>query len=410
MISNKTRTALTVLGMVIGIGSVIIVYSAGYGIERLVVGQVESFGTDIIQTEIKVPTNKSISNTSAAGSTDLVQGTQITSMTLDDMEDIREIPNIKDTYPGIMGQEQLSYGNEQRKAFVLGTNSSYINVDQSTIEFGRFFDEEENRSQSLVIVLGSKMKEKLFGDNEALGKLVKLRKTKFRVVGIMKERGAVMGMDFDDFVYVPVKTLQKRIMGINHVSYIVSQLENNDLADETALEIRRVMRENHDIKVEDEEEFNKDDFRVVTMSEMMSLLETVTGALTLLLLAIVAISLVVGGVGIMNIMYVIVSERSAEIGLRKAVGATYNDIMWQFLIESIIITVAGGIVGIIFGISISYFISIGANSSGLDWEFKVPVEAYFVSLGFSTFFGIVFGVYPAKKAAKLDPIVALRNE
>jgi ABC-type antimicrobial peptide transport system permease subunit len=340
----------------------------------------------------------------------LVQGAQITTMTLEDLEDIRKLPNVKDNYPGIMSQEQVSFGSEQRKSFIFGTNSSYVNIDKGKVEYGRFFTEEENKSQAQVVVLGSKIKNDLFGDSDAIGKLVKIRKTKFRVVGIMEERGAVMGMNFDDYVYVPVKTLQKRIMGIDHVSYIVTQIINNDLADETALQIRRLLRENHDIKVEDENEFNKDDFRVVTMSEMMSLLETVTGAITLLLLAIVAISLVVGGVGIMNIMYVIVTERSAEIGLRKAVGATYSDIMWQFLIESIIITIVGGFFGVIFGASISYLISIGANSTGLEWEFSIPGKAYFVAIGFSTFFGVVFGVYPAKKAAKLDPIVALRNE
>src|SRR3989339_877617 len=365
MKASKVRTALTILGIVIGIASVIIVYSAGEGIKKLLVNQIETFGTDVIQTEIKVPTNKKISNTSAAGSTDLVQGIQITTLTIEDMMEVRKLPNIKNNYAGIMGQEQVSSGSELKKAFIFGTSASYIDIDKSEIENGRFFTEEEDKSLARVVVLGSKMKEKLFGDSDPIGKMVKIRKSKFRVIGVMKERGAVM---------------------------------------------RMLLRENHDIKVEKQDDYNKDDFRVVTMIEMMSMMDTIMGALTLLLLAIVAISLVVGGVGILNIMYVVVTERTGEIGLRKAVGATYNNIMTQFLIESVLITTMGGIVGILFGVGASYFISIGANYFGLDWSFIVPIKAYFVSLGFAFVFGIGFGVYPARKAAKLDPIEALRNE
>ncbi|OGF25526.1 hypothetical protein A2331_01510 [Candidatus Falkowbacteria bacterium RIFOXYB2_FULL_34_18] len=410
MKASKVRTALTILGIVIGIASVIIVYSAGEGIKKLLVNQIETFGTDVIQTEIKVPTNKKISNTSAAGSTDLVQGIQITTLTIEDMMEVRKLPNIKNNYAGIMGQEQVSSGSELKKAFIFGTSASYIDIDKSEIENGRFFTEEEDKSLARVVVLGSKMKEKLFGDSDPIGKMVKIRKSKFRVIGVMKERGAVMGMDFDDYVYVPVRTLQKRVMGIDYLSYFLSQVEDMSKVEETASEMRMLLRENHDIKVEKQDDYNKDDFRVVTMIEMMSMMDTIMGALTLLLLAIVAISLVVGGVGILNIMYVVVTERTGEIGLRKAVGATYNNIMTQFLIESVLITTMGGIVGILFGVGASYFISIGANYFGLDWSFIVPIKAYFVSLGFAFVFGIGFGVYPARKAAKLDPIEALRNE
>lgn len=408
---NKVRTSLTVLGMVIGIASVIIVFSAGEGINNLIVGQIETFGTDIINTEIKLPSNKvGSSNASAEGSMDIAQGAQITTLTLDDMEDLKKIPNILNAYAGIMSQEQVGYGSEMEKAFIFGTNASYIEIDRSEIEVGRFFEKEEVSSQAQVAILGSKMKEKLFGDSDPIGKMVKLRKAKFRIIGVMKERGAVMGMDFDDYVYVPIKTLQKRIMGINHVLYIVSQVADMSIAEETAREMRYVLRENHDIEVDDEDDFHRDDFRVVTMTEMMDMMDTVTGAMTLLLLAIVAISLIVGGVGIMNIMYVIVSERTSEIGLRKAVGAKFRDIMMQFLAESIVITIFGGAIGVFFGVLISYLISLGASYSGLEWDFAVPLKAYFVSLGFSFFFGIVFGLYPARKAAKLSPIEALRNE
>jgi len=200
-------------------------------------------------------------------------------------------------------------------------------------------------------------------------------------------------------------------MGVDYVTYMVHQIKDLSRAEETAEEIRTILRENHDInKPNDPSDVSKDDFRVTTMDEMMSMMDTVTGALTLLLLAIVAISLIVGGVGIMNIMYVAVSERTAEIGLRKAVGANTHDILWQFLIEAIFITLVGGFIGIILGVLISYLISIGATASGFDWEFAIPMKAYFVAIGFSAFFGLAFGLYPAKKAAQLDPIEALRKE
>lgn len=410
MAANKMRTALTVLGMVIGIASVIVVFSAGAGIENLVIGQIESFGTDIIETEIKVPTNSQKGNTDSAGAAALVQGVQIASLTLDDMEDISGLPNITGGYGAIMGQELASYGNERTKAFLMGVSPSFIDIDQSEVEYGRFFSEAEDKSLSQVVVLGSKVKEDFFGDSDPIGKSIKIKKGKFNVIGVMKERGAVMTMDFDSYVYMPVRTMQKRLLGINHLLYMVHQVEDLDRAEETAEDIRYLLRESHDIPFSQGDDFSKDDFRVVTMKEMMDMLGVITGALTLLLLAIVAISLVVGGVGILNIMYVVVSERTSEIGLRKAVGARYSDILYQFLFESILISLLGGIAGALLGSFLSFLIAWGASSFGLDWEFSLPLKAFVIAIGFSTFFGVVFGVYPARKAARLQPVEALRNE
>lgn len=416
MRANLVRTGLTVLGMVIGIASVIIVFSAGEGINSLVLGEIESFGgSDLFEVEIKVPSTKKGGASETQSATALAQGVQVTTLTLDDVEDINELPNVNNSYAGVMDQEQVSYGNELRRAMVLGITASYIDIDQSEVDYGRFYSEAEDKSLAQVAVLGVKMKEKLFGDSDPIGKSIKLRKTKLRVIGVLKERGGVMSLDFDDFIYVPVRTLQKKIMGIDYVQYSMHQVEDTDIIDQTADEARYILRENHDLPQPTELrsgafDTGKDDFRVVTMAESMEIMETVTGAITLLLLAIVAISLIVGGVGIMNIMYVIVSERTKEIGLRKAVGAKYNAIMYQFLIESVLITVVGGIIGVIIGIVISLLISIGANAYGLSWDFSIPIKAYFVSLGFSAFFGIAFGLFPAKKAARLDPITALRNE
>jgi len=326
MRKNMARTSLTVLGMIIGITTVIIVFSAGEGIKSLVLAQIESFGTDIIETEIKVPTSKKGISGEQQSATALVQGAQITTLTIDDMEDINTLPNINKGYAAILGQESVNYGSELRKGFLLGVSSSYIDIDKSELASGRFFSEAEDRSLARVTVLGKSIKEKLFGDSDPVGRFVKIRQSKYRVIGVMAERGAVFTINFDDYIYIPVRTMQKRILGINHVLYMVHQLEDISLADDTAEQARLILRENHDINsdldpISGEINTGKDDFRVVTMAESMEILATVTDAITLLLLAIVAVSLVVGGVGIMNVMYVAVNERTGEIGLRKAVGA-----------------------------------------------------------------------------------------
>jgi putative ABC transport system permease protein len=405
MSANKVRTGLTVLGMVIGIMAVIIVFSAGEGIKSLIVGQIESFGTDIIETEVKVPSSKKGMAADQQSMSSLAQGLQITTLTLEDMKAVMKLPNVRNGYGGIMSQEQVSYGNQLRKAFVLGVNASFIDIDKSEIDYGRFFTESENRSLAKVAVLGSKMKEKLFGDSDPIGRFIKLRQKKFRVVGVMKERGAVMVMDFDDYIYVPVRTLQKRIMGIDHITYMVHQLYDIDQAEATAEEVRAILRQRHNITDE-----TKDDFQVTTMTEMMSTLDTITSALTLLLLAIVIISLVVGGVGIMNIMYVIITERTAEIGLRKAMGARQVDILKQFLLEAILVSLIGAVIGVSFGVLASFLVAWGASSAGLDWRFAVPVKSFVVAILFSLVAGVLFGVWPARKAARLDPIEALRAE
>ena len=402
--------------MVIGIASVIIVFSAGEGINSLIVGEIESFGgSDMFEVEIKVPSSKSGTAGEQQSAAAIAQGVQPTSLTLEDYEDILKLPNVVDGYAGIIGQEQVSYGSEMKLAMVLGQTSSYIEIDKSEVEHGRWFTAAEDRSLASVVVLGKEIKYDLFGDSDPIGKSIKVRKSKFRVIGVLEERGAMMTFDFDKIVYIPIRTLQKRVMGINHVQYQMFKVADVSQIDDTAEEARFILRDNHDLPHPEGPsqgifDTGKDDFRVVTMVESMEIMGTVTGAITLLLLAIVAISLVVGGVGIMNIMYVVVSERTAEIGLRKAVGAKYRDIMWQFLIESVLITIFGGIIGTSIGVAISWLVSFGASAYGLNWEFVVPIKAYIVALGFSGIFGLAFGVYPARKAARLEPVEALRAE
>jgi len=413
--AHKVRTGLAVLGVMIGITSIIIVFSAGAGLDNLISGQIESYGAESIQTEIKVPSSKTGSASEQHSGVALMSGVQVTTLTLDDMEAVKKLSNIKSGYGLLMVQEPIVYADEMHRAIVMGVSSEFIDIDRGEIDYGRFFAETEDKSLSQVAVLGSKMKEKLFGENEALGKSIKIRNVRFRIIGVMKEQGAVMGIDFDEFVYAPVRSIQKRIMGINYIHNMLHQVHDLSLADNTADEIRTLLRERHGIVPPEEARLSwtdtgKDDFRVVTMEEMMDILGTVTSALTLLLLAIVAISLVVGGVGIMNVMYVIVNERTSEVGLRKAVGANNSDIMWQFLSESVLITVFGGVIGMILGVLISYLMALGASAMGLDWEFSVPVKAFVIALSFSVVFGVLFGLYPARKASKKDPIEALRHE
>ena len=405
MVSNKVRTLLTVLGIAIGISSVIIVYSAGEGILGLLVNQLQSFGTNIIETEVKVPTAKKGTSGETDSAMAIASGVQVTSLTLKDLEDVKKLSNISGGYGAVLSQEKVSYGNESRKTFIFGTNADYAQIDKMEIAQGTFFSDEDDQGLSQVVVLGSKMKDKLFGDSEAIGKYITLRKSKFKVIGVAKSKGAVMGMDFDDYIYVPIRTLQKKIMGIDYLMYMVHEFKDVSVVADTGEEIKYIMRRNHDIT-----DPAKDDFRVSTMEDMMKMLDTVTNAITWLLLAIVVISLIVGGVGILNVMYVIVSERTAEIGLRKAVGANYSSIMTQFLVEAVLITMVGAVLGIIVGVLVSWLISVGATAAGFHWIFSVPLKAFAVSLIFAFACGIFFGVYPAKRAANMDPIEALRKE
>lgn len=403
---HSLRTGLASLGIVIGISSVIIVYAAGEGVRGLINSQIDTFGSNLIETEIKIPSAKQGAEEVREMSSAIATGAQVTTLKIEDMNAIDELENIKRSYAGTYAQESVSYQSELHKTFIWGVSASFIEIDQSEVVNGRFYTEEEGKALAQVVVLGAKIKEKLFGDSDPLGRYVKLRKSKYRVIGVMEERGMYMGMiDFDDMLYIPVRTATKKILGVNHVLFLFHEMIDASQSQFTVEEINQVMRDQHEIV-----DASKEDFRITAMAEAMDMLDTVMGALELLLLAIVAISLVVGGVGIMNIMYATVTEREFEIGLRKALGATSNDIIIQFLLEAIFKTMIGGFFGVVLGVIFSYLIAIGAQNSNLEWQFSVPLEAYVVSFSFSVFFGVVFGVLPAKKAANLDPVEALRTE
>jgi putative ABC transport system permease protein len=402
LIRHKLRAVLTILGITVGITAVIVVLSAGKAIENFITSQVNQFGTDWIEVEIKVPNT---SHTSAENAGGIAQGITITTLKEKDMQEIKKIANIADAYAGQTGQDVVTYQDKNKIAMIFGVNESFSRIDTGHVQFGRFFTDDEDKGLARVVVLGSKLKENLFGDDDALGRTVKIKKYNFKVIGVMAERGSAGVFSMDDLAILPLRTYQKLILGVDYVTFIFGKLKDKSITNKTTQDITFLMRDLHNIT-----DPKDDDFAVTTSDEALQILGTVTGAIKLLLFAIACISLVVGGVGIMNVMYVSVVERTFEIGLRKALGAKNKNILNQFLAEAVIITFLGGISGIVIGLAMSYLISVIANSLGFSWGFYISINYILLAVGISVLVGLISGIYPARSAATLDPIVALRKE
>ena len=398
---KRGRSLLTILGIVIGITAVIVVMSAGQGIKGYILTEIEAFGSDWIEVEIKVP---NVSKTSTANAMGIAMGVEVTTLKAQDMEAVLEHPNISYAYAGVMGQDNVSYSNENKTTMLFGVTEDMLKIDKGEVEDGRFLTKEENESMARVAVLGVDVRDKFFGSNDPLGQKIKIGKHKFEVIGVMEERGSAFGMNWDDMVFMPLQTLQKKVMGIDHIMFMLGKVKDPDIVDQTASDLTAIMREQHEITDPD-----KDDFAVTSMQEALSIVGVIVNAIQILLIIIAGISLIVGGVGIMNVMYVNVNERTSEIGLRKAVGARKKDILWQFLAEAVIITLLGGIVGISFGVVLAFAVSKLAAMQGLNWQFILPPQSIVLAFGFCTIVGLVFGIYPARKASHLDPITALRK-
>ncbi|MGE5392894.1 MAG: ABC transporter permease [Candidatus Saccharibacteria bacterium] len=403
---NPMRTGLTTLGIVIGVGTVILVLSAGAGFKAFVNSQVDALGTNSIIIETKVPpTSKS---KSSAATTDLERAAStvtITTLKNRDINDIKRIPNVANAYGAVFGMKTASYQNVVKNSLVLGVTSERFDIDKTKFAAGRAFTVQEDAGAAQVAILGAKISETLFGQDDPIGKTVRVGDLNFEVIGVYEKKGSFGGFDEDNAVMMPLNTAQKKLLGIDYLVIIIAQAQNPDISDATAEDIRLQLRQNHDIK-----DPVKDDFSVTTAAEGMAIFDTIFSGISFLLIAIAAISLVVGGVGIMNIMYVIVTERISEIGLKKALGARYKDILSEFLIEAILITLLGGAVGIILGAALSFLLSVIAKQTLSDWKFVVPMSAIIVGVGVSGTIGLIFGVLPARKAAKMDPIEALRYE
>lgn len=393
---QKTRSILTMLAMSIGIMAVIVIMAAGQGMSSLILGQLDIFGADTFHLETSVPQNKN--GFSSAGIT-------VTTLKEKDLEAVLRNPNIAAAGGELTGQEIISYQGELKKVILYGQSYITPNLQHFTMANGSFFTKDDEDSLMQVAVLGSKVKQQLFGDSNPVGQTIYIKGKPFRVLGTVAPRGSVFFFDLDNIAIIPTKTMQKKLLGVDYYAAISGKFKDAKQANETIADLNYVLDENHNII-----DPNKRDFEIQTVKDAVSTLSTITSGITLLLIALVCISLVVGGVGIMNIMYVSVAERTFEIGLRKSLGARSKDVLWQFLVEAILITIGGGIVGVIAGALIALLIYFGATSFGLKWVYSVPPQAILLSVGFSALIGLIFGLYPAKKAAGLSPIDALRQE
>jgi len=401
--SNKGRTILTLAGVVIGITSVIVISSSGQGVKSYVLGQVQSFGTDIIQVEIKIPNTgkNSVANAHSQG-----EGVQITTLKLQDAKAIAKLPNVADYYAGTYTQEVVGYQENTKKSFILGASASEPLVDRNNkIAEGSFFSEADDEGLSQVAVIGTDIKKALFSESNPIGKSLKIKGRDFKVVGVAAARGTVGLMNYDEFIYLPIQTLQKKILGVDYIKFISVKVKDEKLLDVTVADINDLLQRRHNIT-----DASKEDFAVTSIKEFQDTINKVFGAINILLLALTSISLVVGGVGIMNVMYVAVVERTFEIGLRKAVGAKSGDILKQFLLEAIFITFAGGVAGIILGVFFSELLSYIFSAFGFSLKFVITAQSLLLATGFSIIVGIIFGYYPAKKASGLSPMEALRKE
>jgi putative ABC transport system permease protein len=401
--SSIGRTILSLTGIVIGVAAVIIVLSLGAGLKNFVVGQIESFGSDIIEVEVKVP---NVSKTSTQNAGGIAGGTVITTLKSEDAEEISKLSNIDVWYAGIISQQLASYQRENKQLIIFGATAGVFDADEKIeIESGTIFSKEDDDNLGQVVVLGSEVKKTFFGEDEAVGKTIKIKNQSYRVVGVLKERGLVGFFNFDDIIYMPLQTLQKKIMGIDHIQFAIFKLKNTELTTLTVSEAENIMRDRHDIDDPDD-----DDFAVSSIEEFKIILDKVFLIINILLLALTSISLIVGGVGIMNVMYVSITERTAEIGLRKAVGAKNSDVLKQFLFESIFLTLLGGIIGIGLGLLLSWLATYVALQFGFAVKFQVEASSLLIAGIFSLLTGIIFGMYPAKKGASLSPMEALRKE
>ncbi|MFH1866534.1 MAG: ABC transporter permease [Patescibacteria group bacterium] len=397
------RSLLTGLGIVIGISAVIIVISAGQGVKGYLVEQLEIWGSNLLQIEIKIPSLTSQTEEAQARGF----GATVTTLTLNDMEAIQKHPNIRTSYAGQIGQAVVTGPGTKKTINFLGSSASVVDFDIATVAEGRFFTEEEDASLARVVVLGSKVAEDLFGNTNPVGQFIKIKQRNFKVIGVLKSRGAAIGFDFDTYAYIPIQTMQKQLLGIDYVTFISTQYKDKSKLTSTVGDITYLLRVRHNIPLD---EPDKDDFIISSNEDVLAIFDTIVGGLTILLVALATISLIVGGVGIMNIMYVSVLERTFEIGLRKAVGARREQILRQFLVEAVLITGLGGISGIIIGALVSFLISLAAGWLGFAWQFSVPLYSIVLAFGFSAATGLIFGLYPARRAADLDPIEALRYE
>ncbi|MGQ1784717.1 MULTISPECIES: ABC transporter permease [unclassified Saccharicrinis] len=390
---NKMRSFLTMLGIVIGVGAVITMLAIGQGSNESIKSSIASMGTNLI--------NVMPASMSRGG----VQQGRTASQTLKekDVAYLKQNCTLIDAVsPGMKGSGQVVYGSNNWPTSISGGNEEYATIKKYEIETGRFYTSQEIKTAAKVCVLGQTVVENVFGEDvDPIGQSIRFNNIPFKVIGTFKEKGNnTFGQDQDDMILMPYSTIMKRITRETHLREIVLSASSEDNIKETSAEIEELLRQSHKLK-----EAEDNDFEIRTQEELISNFGSISEMLLVLLGSISAISLLVGGIGIMNIMYVSVTERTREIGLRLAIGGKGKDILMQFLLEAILLSVLGGIIGVLLG----YFASNSVESI-LNWPILITTDSVLLSFLVCSFIGVFFGWYPARKASALDPIVALRHE
>lgn len=391
LVANKLRSLLTMLGIIIGVAAVIALVSIGNGVKQDIEASISSLGSNLLVVMPGAPRTPGVRPS---------QGS-MKSLKISDYEAIAKLEGVKAASPMTNGSYVVIYQNKNWTTSVEGVNANFQDVNNWTMISGRFFSDKNVQNRERVAVVGQTVVKNLFADEDPVGKEIRVKNIPFRVIGVLKSKGnGTMGNDQDDTVLIPYTTSMERVEGIDYLRMVYVVAKDNEGIDRLQADIENLLRVRHSIK-----DPNLDDFNIQNMKSIMETVAQTTGTFTLFLGAVAAISLVVGGIGIMNIMLVSVTERTREIGVRKALGATYSVIVTQFLIEAVVISLMGGFIGIAFGIGASKLIGMASGMSTV-----VSIPTIIMSFGFSMAIGLIFGIYPARKAAKLNPIDALHYE
>ena len=401
LFTHKSRSLLTILGIVIGIASIILIASTGESAEKLITNELGGLGAEtIVVRPGKQP----------KGPSDFADTLLSDSLKDRELEALRKksnVPNAVDISPEVLISGSALYQGQTFKPVILGFSAEFMEkAMQLRISDGDIFTEQDIRGKARVAIIGSRVKQELFGEENPIGKNIQIKDTKLRVIGVYQQRGQVVFFNADELVVIPYTTAQTYLSGVKHYMQIVVRAENAALVDRVVYDIKQTLRDLHNITDPD-----KDDFHVDTQKGIVDQVQTIIGVFTIFLSLVVAISLIVGGIGIMNIMLVSVSERTREIGLRKALGATDKNILSQFLLEAVLLTGVGGIIGVAIGSLLSVFATIAIGSyMSTSVAFAFPIIRSLIGITSSMLVGLVFGIYPARQASKKSPIEALRYE